>query len=58
MVKSGNSKDNRDSQSFWDEKSRKEISHKERSAIVVEEIEYFKKLTEGHMKLLEAIGNL
>jgi len=31
---------------------------KERSAIVVEEIEYFKKLTEGHMKLLEAIGNL
>jgi len=58
MVKSGNSKDNRNSKSFWDEKSHKKISHKVRSAIVVEEIEHFKKLTEGHMKLLEAIGNL
>ncbi|MFH0869890.1 MAG: hypothetical protein V1866_02435 [archaeon] len=29
-----------------------------RSEIVFEEIEHFKKLTSGHMKLLEAIGNL
>jgi hypothetical protein len=58
MAKSENSKDNRNSKSFWNEKSHKEISHKVRSEIVFEEIEQFKKLTEGHMKLLEAIGNL
>jgi hypothetical protein len=31
---------------------------KVKSEITVEEIERFKKLTEGHMRLLEAIGNL
>ncbi len=36
----------------------KNSKDKERSEIVIEEINRFKKLIEGHRKLLTAIGNL
>ena len=36
----------------------KNSKDKERSEIVIEEVNRFKKLIEGHKKLLNAIGNL
>jgi len=36
----------------------KNSNDKKRYQIVIEELEYFKKLINGHKKLLKAIGNL